>query len=62
MKFAPAALVAALVAASPALAQPPAPVKLGNVVGANTVELITITQIEPIYVTFSVPEAEWLRT
>lgn len=33
-------------------------VKLGNVVGANTVELITITQIEPIYVTFSVPEAQ----
>jgi membrane fusion protein, multidrug efflux system len=33
-------------------------VKLGNVVGANTVELITITEIEPIYVTFSVPEAQ----
>ncbi|MBV9504138.1 MAG: efflux RND transporter periplasmic adaptor subunit [Acidobacteriia bacterium] len=32
-------------------------VKLGNVVGANTVELMTITQVEPIYVTFSVPEA-----
>jgi len=33
-------------------------VKLGNVVPANTVELITITQIEPIYVTFAVPEAQ----
>jgi multidrug efflux system membrane fusion protein len=32
-------------------------VKLGNVVGAGTVELVTITQVEPIYVTFSVPEA-----
>ncbi|HLI82771.1 MAG TPA: efflux RND transporter periplasmic adaptor subunit [Bryobacteraceae bacterium] len=32
-------------------------VKLGNVVAANNVELLTITQIEPIYVTFSVPEA-----
>jgi multidrug efflux system membrane fusion protein len=32
-------------------------VKLGNVVAANNVELLTITQVEPIYVTFSVPEA-----
>ena len=32
-------------------------IKLGNVVGAGTVELVTITQVEPIYVTFSVPEA-----
>ncbi|MBV9745668.1 MAG: efflux RND transporter periplasmic adaptor subunit [Acidobacteriia bacterium] len=32
-------------------------VKLGNVVAANSVELLTITQVEPIYVTFSVPEA-----
>lgn len=32
-------------------------VKAGNVIAANNVELMTITQIEPIYVTFSVPEA-----
>jgi multidrug efflux system membrane fusion protein len=32
-------------------------VKKGNVVAASNVELITITQIEPIYVTFAVPEA-----
>lgn len=32
-------------------------VKLGNVVAATNVELVTITQVEPIYVTFSVPEA-----
>jgi membrane fusion protein, multidrug efflux system len=32
-------------------------IKQGNVVAAN-LELITITQIEPIYVTFSVPEAQ----
>lgn len=32
-------------------------VKLGNVVSANTTALDTITQIEPIYVTFAVPEA-----
>ena len=32
-------------------------VKKGNVVAATNVELITITQIEPIYVTFAVPEA-----
>jgi membrane fusion protein, multidrug efflux system len=32
-------------------------VKQGNVVAANNVELLTITQVEPIYVTFSVPEA-----
>jgi multidrug efflux system membrane fusion protein len=31
-------------------------VKLGNVVSANTTALDTITQIEPIYVTFAVPE------
>jgi|SRR5579871_910751 len=33
-------------------------VKRGNVVGATNVELITITQIEPIYVTFAVPEGQ----
>lgn len=33
-------------------------VKQGNVVSANSVELVTITQVEPIYVTFSVPEAQ----
>ena len=33
-------------------------VKQGNVVSPNNVELMTITQIEPIYVTFSVPEAQ----
>jgi len=33
-------------------------VKLGNVVMANSLELMTINQIEPIYVTFSVPEAQ----
>jgi multidrug efflux system membrane fusion protein len=33
-------------------------VKQGNVVAANTVELMTINQIEPIYVTFSVPESQ----
>ena len=32
-------------------------VKQGNLVSANSVELMTITQVEPIYVTFSVPEA-----
>ncbi len=32
-------------------------VKLGNVVSANQTALDTITQIEPIYVTFAVPEA-----
>jgi len=32
-------------------------VKLGNVVAAGNVELVSITQVEPIYVTFSVPEA-----
>jgi multidrug efflux system membrane fusion protein len=31
-------------------------VKQGNVVSANTTNLITITQVEPIYVTFAVPE------
>jgi len=33
-------------------------VKLGNVVTPNTMELLTINQVEPIYVTFSVPEAQ----
>jgi multidrug efflux system membrane fusion protein len=32
--------------------------KLGNVVTANTVDLVTINQVEPIYVTFGVPEAQ----
>jgi multidrug efflux system membrane fusion protein len=33
-------------------------VKLGNVVNANSMDLLTINQVEPIYVTFSVPEAQ----
>jgi membrane fusion protein, multidrug efflux system len=33
-------------------------VKQGNVVQANSMELMTINQIEPIYVTFSVPESQ----
>ena len=33
-------------------------VKQGNVVTANTSELMTINEVEPIYVTFSVPEAQ----
>jgi multidrug efflux system membrane fusion protein len=33
-------------------------VKAGNVVMANSVDLMTINQVEPIYVTFSVPEAQ----
>src|SRR5262249_30688514 len=33
-------------------------VKQGNVVNANQTSLIAITQVEPIYVTFSVPEAK----
>jgi membrane fusion protein, multidrug efflux system len=33
-------------------------VKPGNVVMANSMELCTINQIEPIYVTFGVPEAQ----
>jgi multidrug efflux system membrane fusion protein len=33
-------------------------VKSGNVVTANNLELMTINQVEPIYVTFSVPEAQ----
>lgn len=33
-------------------------VKQGNVVSANTTELVTIAQVEPIYVTFSVPESQ----
>lgn len=31
-------------------------VKQGNVVTANTTDLMTITEVQPIYVTFSVPE------
>jgi multidrug efflux system membrane fusion protein len=31
-------------------------VKLGNVVNANTMDLMTINEVQPIYVTFSVPE------
>jgi multidrug efflux system membrane fusion protein len=31
--------------------------KLGNVVSANQTNLISITQVEPIYVTFAVPES-----
>ena len=33
-------------------------VKQGNVVAANTTDLMTITQVQPIYVTFAVPEAQ----
>jgi multidrug efflux system membrane fusion protein len=33
-------------------------VKQGNIVTANTMELMTIAQVHPIYVTFSVPEAQ----
>ncbi len=33
-------------------------VKQGNVVTANNMELMTINEVEPIYVTFSVPEAQ----
>jgi multidrug efflux system membrane fusion protein len=33
-------------------------VKQGNVVKANDVDLVTINQVRPIYVTFTVPEAE----
>lgn len=33
-------------------------VKQGNVVAANTTELMNIAQVEPIYVTFSVPESQ----
>jgi multidrug efflux system membrane fusion protein len=33
-------------------------VKQGNIVTPNTMELMTITEMEPIYVTFSVPEAQ----
>lgn len=32
-------------------------VKQGNIVNANTMDLMTINQVQPIYVTFSVPEA-----
>jgi multidrug efflux system membrane fusion protein len=33
-------------------------VKQGNLVAANTMELVTIAEVQPIYVTFSVPEAQ----
>jgi membrane fusion protein, multidrug efflux system len=33
-------------------------VKQGNIVAANTTDLMTITEVQPIYVTFSVPEAQ----
>ena len=33
-------------------------VKAGNVVTANNMDMMTINQVEPIYVTFSVPEAQ----
>jgi membrane fusion protein, multidrug efflux system len=33
-------------------------IKLGNVVTANNMDMMTINQVEPIYVTFSVPEAQ----
>jgi membrane fusion protein, multidrug efflux system len=33
-------------------------VKQGNIVTANTSDLMTITEVQPIYVTFSVPEAQ----
>jgi len=33
-------------------------VKRGNVVTPNSMELVTINQVEPIYVTFAVPEAQ----
>ncbi|HEX4595456.1 MAG TPA: efflux RND transporter periplasmic adaptor subunit [Bryobacteraceae bacterium] len=33
-------------------------VKQGNIVAPNTMELMTITEMEPIYVTFSVPESQ----
>jgi membrane fusion protein, multidrug efflux system len=33
-------------------------VKAGNLVPANSMELMTINQVQPIYVTFSVPEAQ----
>jgi multidrug efflux system membrane fusion protein len=33
-------------------------VKQGNVVTANNMDMMTIVQVEPIYVTFSVPEAQ----
>ncbi len=33
-------------------------VKQGNVVTANNMDLMTINQVEPIYVTFSVPESQ----
>ena len=33
-------------------------VKQGNVVTANNLELVTINEVEPIYVTFAVPESQ----
>jgi multidrug efflux system membrane fusion protein len=34
--------------------------KEGNLVNANTTDLVTINQVKPIYVTFSAPEANFL--
>jgi multidrug efflux system membrane fusion protein len=33
-------------------------VKQGNIVAANTTDLVTIAEVQPIYVTYSVPEAQ----
>jgi multidrug efflux system membrane fusion protein len=33
-------------------------VKLGNVVNANSMDMMTINQVQPIYVTFAVPESQ----
>jgi multidrug efflux system membrane fusion protein len=33
-------------------------VKQGNLVAANSMEMVTIAEVEPIYVTFSVPESQ----
>jgi len=33
-------------------------IKKGNIVAANTTDLITINQVQPIYVSFSVPEGQ----
>ncbi len=33
-------------------------VKQGNIVAPNTMELMTITELQPIYVTFSIPEGQ----
>ena len=37
------------------------PVRNGNLVKANDIDLVTIHQLDPTYVTFSVPEQELLR-